>query len=172
MPKEEWSSFVDYESGVDRAIRSHRIIALCSYPLECYRPDEIVDIVSNHQGILIRRTDKLEYVPNNGHRHVVALRSRGSSYAEIGRRIGSSRQRVAQILGGEKSRERRKGTHHNDKILSVKRAAEFLDLHVNTVRRWSDKGILRGSRVGQRRDRRFRRTDLQEFLNDTTGDYS
>lgn len=170
LPKEEWSSFVDYESGLDTAIRSHRIIAVCSYPLECHRPDEIVDIVSNHQGILIRRTDKLEYVPNNGHRYAVALRNRGLSYAEISRRISSSRQWVAQILRGEKNRERRKRTHHNDEMLTLKKAAEFLDVHVNTVRRWSDSGILPAYRIGQRRDRRFRRTDLEKFLNDATAD--
>jgi excisionase family DNA binding protein len=48
--------------------------------------------------------------------------------------------------------------------LTVREVAEYLNIHVNTVRRWSDLGILRGYRIGPRGDRRFRREDVAAFL--------
>jgi len=44
--------------------------------------------------------------------------------------------------------------------------ARLLGVHVNTVRRWEGKGILKAYRVGPRGDRRFRREDIDAFLNE------
>lgn len=49
-------------------------------------------------------------------------------------------------------------------VLTVREVAQFLNIHVNTVRRWSDLGILRGYRIGPRGDRRFRKEDVVAFL--------
>jgi excisionase family DNA binding protein len=43
-------------------------------------------------------------------------------------------------------------------------AALLLGVHVNTIRRWADQGILIPYRIGSRGDRRFRRTELESFL--------
>ena len=43
-------------------------------------------------------------------------------------------------------------------MLTVKDVADLLNIHVNTVRRWSDQGILKAYRITSRGDRRFRRT--------------
>lgn len=40
----------------------------------------------------------------------------------------------------------------------------MLHVHINTARRWSNRGILRSCRIGPRRDRRFRREDIVELL--------
>ena len=44
-------------------------------------------------------------------------------------------------------------------LLTTGNVARLLNIHVNTVRRWCNKGILRVCRVGSRGDRRFQ---LQE----------
>ncbi len=44
-------------------------------------------------------------------------------------------------------------------LLTTGNVARLLNIHVNTVRRWSKQGILRVYRVGPRGDRRFQ---LQE----------
>jgi excisionase family DNA binding protein len=54
--------------------------------------------------------------------------------------------------------------HRTNSLLTVREVAEFLNIHVNTVRRWSDLGILRSYRIGPRSDRRFRREDVVGFL--------
>lgn len=48
--------------------------------------------------------------------------------------------------------------------LSVTRAARILGVHPNTVRAWSDRGLLRHFRINARGDRRFRLVDLERFL--------
>jgi excisionase family DNA binding protein len=43
-------------------------------------------------------------------------------------------------------------------------SAKFLNVHINTVRRWSDQGIIKTYRIGPRGDRRFAREDVMAFL--------
>jgi len=51
-----------------------------------------------------------------------------------------------------------------DPMLTTSDVAHLLNVHINTVRRWSNKGILKGYRVGSRGDRRFRHEDITRFL--------
>jgi excisionase family DNA binding protein len=48
--------------------------------------------------------------------------------------------------------------------LTVSEVAKILNIHVNTVRRWSDWGILPSHRSGRRQDRKFRQEDINTFL--------
>ncbi len=49
-------------------------------------------------------------------------------------------------------------------MLTVREVARLLHIHSNTVRRWSDRGIIRTYRITHRGDRRFRREDIARFL--------
>jgi len=49
-------------------------------------------------------------------------------------------------------------------MMTISQAAQLLRVHPNTLRRWSNQGILKSYRVGQRGDRRFRREDLAGLL--------
>jgi excisionase family DNA binding protein len=51
-----------------------------------------------------------------------------------------------------------------DPMLTVSDVARLLNIHINTVRRWSNQGVLKAYRVGSRGDRRFRRDDIVRFL--------
>lgn len=167
LNQKEWVDFIDYESVVDASIRGHRIIAICSYPLQHYQSAEIVDIVSNHRNILLRRRERMEYIDNNGYGYIARLRSSGFNYAEIGRIMGISRQRIAQILRRDIESGSKEQHRQSFEFLTTREAAEFLNVHTNTIRRWNDSGILLGYRVGRRNDRKFRLTDLEKFLNNT-----
>lgn len=96
------------------------------------------------------------------HDEVVKLREAGLTYAEIGRRLGISKQRVEQIVKGNPKPPKR--TLDSKVMLTGSDVAHLLGVHVNTVRRWSNQGILRGYRVCSRGDRRFRREDIDKFL--------
>ncbi len=56
-------------------------------------------------------------------------------------------------------------------MLTASDVARLLGLHVNTVRRWTDKGILNGYRIGSRGDRRYRQGDILSFLSSQTTEY-
>jgi len=46
------------------------------------------------------------------------------------------------------------------KLLTTRQAAEILNVHENTIRRWSEKGIIKSYRIGPRADRRFTESEL------------
>ena len=50
-------------------------------------------------------------------------------------------------------------------MMTIGEVAQFLSVHVNTVRRWSNRGLLNPYHIGKRRDRRFLREDVTRFLN-------
>jgi excisionase family DNA binding protein len=51
-----------------------------------------------------------------------------------------------------------------DKMLTPREVAELLHVHTNTLRRWSDKGIVMAYRINPRGDRRYKIQDIECFL--------
>lgn len=49
-------------------------------------------------------------------------------------------------------------------MLTTSEVARLLNVHINTVRRWSNQGVLKTYRIGSRGDRRFERDDVVRFL--------
>jgi excisionase family DNA binding protein len=49
-------------------------------------------------------------------------------------------------------------------MLTGRQVARILNVHINTVRRWDGKGVLKAYRIGPRGDRRFSREDVALFL--------
>ena len=49
-------------------------------------------------------------------------------------------------------------------MLTVREVARLLHIHTNTVRRWSNRGILKAYRISSRGDRRFGQQDIAYFL--------
>ena len=50
-------------------------------------------------------------------------------------------------------------------LLSLAEASEILKAHPNSLRKWDREGILKAVRFGKRGDRRYRREDLEKFIN-------
>ena len=53
-------------------------------------------------------------------------------------------------------------THYKQasNMMTTGEVARLFGVHANTVRRWSDRGIIKAYRIGPRGDRRFRREDV------------
>ncbi len=92
------------------------------------------------------------------------LRKTGLTYAEIGRKLGLTRERIRQIATGKSATKKRPANNDPDALLTTTEAAEILNVHLNTVRRWSNNGILEAYRIGPRCDRRIRRRDIDKLL--------
>jgi len=108
-------------------------------------------------------TNEAVMVTGSRRDEVVKLKNAGLSYAEIGRRLCMSGERVRQILMGNRIRPK-KPDLNSSAMLTTGDVARLLGLHVNTVRRWRSKGILKSYRINPRGDSRFRREDIESFL--------
>jgi excisionase family DNA binding protein len=53
---------------------------------------------------------------------------------------------------------------NSSNMLTASELASLLNVHINTVRRWSNSGLLQVYRIGPRGDRRFLRDDVDNFL--------
>jgi len=91
---------------------------------------------------------------------VVRLGKTGLTNAEIGRRVGITRERVRQILKPKPQNP----VPLSKVMLTTADVAHLLGLHPNTVRRWSTKGVLKSYRISPRGDKRFKREDIDDFL--------
>ena len=54
-------------------------------------------------------------------------------------------------------------------MLTVREVARLFHVHPNTLRRWSNKGMIRAYRINQRGDRRFKREEIVRFLAELNG---
>ena len=103
-----------------------------------------------------------EQINNSRHKQITGLRKTGLTYAEIGRRLDLSKERIRQIDKGISGPKKR--ALEFDIMLMPGEVARMLGVHVNTVRRWANRGILEVYSIGPRGDRRFRRRDIESFL--------
>ena len=53
-------------------------------------------------------------------------------------------------------------------LLTSRQVADFLQVSICTMRRWSDRGMLKCYRVGSRGDRRYQMEDVLYFLEEST----
>lgn len=48
-------------------------------------------------------------------------------------------------------------------LIRLGKAAKMLGVHEQTLRQWDKKGILKAIRFGQRKDRRYRKEDIEKL---------
>jgi len=52
-----------------------------------------------------------------------------------------------------------------EELLTLTEAAQVLKVHPNTLRLWDKKGILKAVRIGVKRVRRYKKEDIERFIN-------
>lgn len=50
------------------------------------------------------------------------------------------------------------------KLLTIRQAAEILNVHVETLRRWDKSGKLKSRRINERGDRRYNPEDIKKII--------
>lgn len=56
----------------------------------------------------------------------------------------------------------------DEQLLNVQKAASFLDVSTNTIRRWAQLGKLKGVKIGSRGDWRFTKNNLLQMIRKET----
>jgi excisionase family DNA binding protein len=159
VQRENRNDLVRYEEAVESIIRKRQILALCSYPIDNLEKNEIIDMVSNHNMVVINREGGMMAIGNSRQAKISVMKARDLIYVDIGGQMGISKQRVHQLHN-----ERRKSKKQLKSMLSSSEAASMLNIHVNTIRRWSDLGIVPVYRIGSRNDRRFKQKDIENLV--------
>ena len=55
-------------------------------------------------------------------------------------------------------------TPRKGEIITLAEACEILGVHPNTLRKWDNKGYLKAIRIGTRKDRRYRKSEVLKVL--------
>jgi excisionase family DNA binding protein len=104
---------------------------------------------------------------------IIEMRNAGLTYADISSKLGISRERISQIINNKNNKDSsRANTATPHPWLTTGEVSHLVNVHVNTVRRWSNQGILKSYRIGPRGDRRFRRKDVNHLFIEKTSDQS
>ena len=92
----------------------------------------------------------------------VSLRAGGLSYREIADKLKITPREARQLVLSSVSN---KGVPIDRRaLLTSRQAAEVAGIHINTLRRWGDQGVIKEYRIGTRGDRRFLRRDVEKLL--------
>jgi PAS domain S-box-containing protein len=86
-----WSSFVDYERAINSTLRQHKIIALCTYSLEKCSGSDVLDVLRNHAGTLVKQNDKWLLLEDAARRKAVngALKVSKQKYSSLFQNMAS-----------------------------------------------------------------------------------
>ena len=57
-----------------------------------------------------------------------------------------------------------------EKMLTTGEVAKLLNVHINTIRRWSNQGLIKSYRICSRGDRRFAEVDILRYLTENNKD--
>jgi len=77
------------------------------------------------------------------------------------------RKRGGKVNNRTKKTRNKSGVKYTKEIMTCDEVAEYLRVHVSSVRRWSRSGKITAYKVGGRGDWRYREQDVLSFLYDT-----
>jgi MEDS: MEthanogen/methylotroph, DcmR Sensory domain len=65
LEKRDWPNFLAYEGEVNRVLPQHRMIGLCTYPLDHCTADGVLEVVRNHRFALGRIAGEWELIESS-----------------------------------------------------------------------------------------------------------
>jgi signal transduction histidine kinase len=99
LDERDWGDFMAYEAEVNRVLPQHRMIGLCTYPLERCTAHGVLEVVHNHQGALGRVAGEWKMIESSGLKIENQCPGIETSVSEL--------QRLSAHLLGQQDQERR-----------------------------------------------------------------
>jgi len=85
---------------------------------------------------------------NSRDAEVTSLRKAGFTYAEISRKMGLIRERIKHIVAAQTKARKNSARDNPDALLTTSEATKLLNIRANTIRHWSNKGMLETYPIG------------------------
>ncbi|MBN2091370.1 PAS domain S-box protein [candidate division KSB1 bacterium] len=82
LKPDNWDDFIRFEENINQKITNSPVIALCAYPLDNYRISEMLEVFSQHQATLLKRSSTWKLIEGVGYRRILEKLSRLSSVVE------------------------------------------------------------------------------------------
>ena len=73
---------------MDAIIDKHHVIALCPYYLDMCSTAEIIDVISNHQFVLVKKEGKWEKIENSGRKNITESKRTEEAQSQSEQRVG------------------------------------------------------------------------------------
>lgn len=71
LSKEDWDTFMQYESEIGTAVRGQSILVLCTYSFDLWEAFQVVDVVSTHEFSLMKVGDVWKQIENSERRKAI-----------------------------------------------------------------------------------------------------
>ncbi len=86
-----WESFTDYEHDVNSVLKQHKIIALCTYGLNHCTGTDVLDVLRNHIGTLVKHNERWLMLEDASRRKAVngALKVSKQKYSTLFQNMAS-----------------------------------------------------------------------------------
>jgi len=86
-----WGSFAEYEKAVNSVLKQHKIIALCTYCLNNCTGTDVLDVLRNHIGTLVKHNDRWLMLEDASRRKAVngALKVSRQKYSTLFQNMAS-----------------------------------------------------------------------------------
>ncbi|MBI5492573.1 MAG: MEDS domain-containing protein [Deltaproteobacteria bacterium] len=82
LERKDWGAFENYEKDVESLILKMRMIVLCSYSLEKCTPNEMIDVISNHQFSIARKEGRWAIIESSERKRLLQALHRSASTIE------------------------------------------------------------------------------------------
>lgn len=87
--KKDWNDFVTYGAEINKVIHAYKLLMLCTYSLEKCDASAVIDIIRNHELVLIKRNGRFENIES-------------ASYKKIEQVLTESENRYHQLFNSMK----------------------------------------------------------------------
>ncbi len=82
--KKDWDDFTEYEAEINNVIDDYKILVLCTYSLDKCRANEIIDVLTNHEFAMLKRSGKWVKIESTEHKKIeAALRKSEKRFSDL-----------------------------------------------------------------------------------------
>ncbi len=82
--KKDWDDFTAYEAEINNVIDDYKMLVLCTYSLDKCKANEVIDVVTNHEFTMLKRSGRWGLIESSEHKKIEsALRKSEKKFFDL-----------------------------------------------------------------------------------------